>query len=237
MPRTPALFPEKRKAILDAAQKVFAEHGFHGATNRLIAREAGITAGTIYWYFPSKEELFRAMIRERSVVPDIVAALEEKDRPPAEVLRAVAHAYLQAFDRPEVAGLFRVVITEGPRFPEVFEIVKQEILGKLIGSIATYITEGIMIGRFRQVDPFLTTVSFMSALAMQVIGKTILEGTGMDMPYLREGIVDTLVDAFVHGIERRSSPGGENSSSQSSPAGWSGPAGQPSGGKKISLDD
>jgi AcrR family transcriptional regulator len=51
--------PDRRREILEAALRVFSERGFHGATIKEIAREAGIrSSALIYWYFEDKEDLF-----------------------------------------------------------------------------------------------------------------------------------------------------------------------------------
>jgi len=57
--------PDRREQILDAALKVFGTKGFTDATNADIAREAGVTAAALYYYFPSKEDLFHAVIAAR----------------------------------------------------------------------------------------------------------------------------------------------------------------------------
>src|SRR5579871_2306791 len=59
---------ERPQQILDAAFAVFGEHGLAGARLEDIARHAGIAKGTIYLYFPNKEELFREMIRQTIIV-------------------------------------------------------------------------------------------------------------------------------------------------------------------------
>ncbi|HJT57159.1 MAG TPA: helix-turn-helix domain-containing protein, partial [Ktedonobacteraceae bacterium] len=62
MARTPKVVEDRREQIIDAAMHVFAEKGFVRATNKDIAREAGITPGLIYHYFDSKEALLKAIV-------------------------------------------------------------------------------------------------------------------------------------------------------------------------------
>src|SRR6266536_1784894 len=66
MARTPKVVEDRREQILDAAIRVFAQKGFTRATNKDIAREAGITPGLIYHYFESKEAVMKAIIESRS---------------------------------------------------------------------------------------------------------------------------------------------------------------------------
>src|SRR5258708_16776644 len=66
MARTHKVVEDRRDQIMDAAMRVFAQKGFMKATNKDIAREAGITPGLIYYYFESKEALLKAIIETRS---------------------------------------------------------------------------------------------------------------------------------------------------------------------------
>ncbi len=63
MARTPKVVEDRREQIIDAAMKVFSQKGFLRATNKDIAREAGITPGLIYYYFENKEALLTAANR------------------------------------------------------------------------------------------------------------------------------------------------------------------------------
>src|SRR2546421_3407222 len=66
MARTPKVVEDRREQIIDAAMSVFSQKGFTRATNKDIAREAGITPGLIYHYFENKEALLKAIIETRS---------------------------------------------------------------------------------------------------------------------------------------------------------------------------
>jgi len=66
MARTPKETEDRREQILDSALRVFAHKGFASASNKDIAREAGITTGLIYHYFESKAALLKSLLEERS---------------------------------------------------------------------------------------------------------------------------------------------------------------------------
>src|SRR5215471_8247417 len=87
MPHTPKVAEGRREQIIDAAMHVFAQKGFARATNRDVAREAGITTGLIYYYFESKEALFKAIMEERSPM-QIVSTItpEMLEQPPEAFL-------------------------------------------------------------------------------------------------------------------------------------------------------
>ncbi len=88
MARTPKVVEDRREQIIDAAMRVFSQKGFARATNKDIAREAGITTGLIYHYFESKEAVLKAIIETRSPL-HLVESLPPQllEQPPAVFLR------------------------------------------------------------------------------------------------------------------------------------------------------
>ncbi len=115
-PKNPDLRSRRETEILTVATKLFAELGFANTQVQSIAERLGISHGTIYSYFPTKEALFLATVErglaELTVTMDAVLATAE---PPRVQFRQVIRAYLQFFhDRPEMTELF---IQERAAFP------------------------------------------------------------------------------------------------------------------------
>jgi TetR/AcrR family transcriptional regulator of autoinduction and epiphytic fitness len=114
----------KRDAILAAATRVFLRHGYEGASMDLVAQEAGAARRTLYNQFPSgKEELFRAVVeRVWSAFPvlDIVAEADAQADPEIG-LRRIATAVAAFWEPPLAIDFLRMVIAEGPRFPDLTE--------------------------------------------------------------------------------------------------------------------
>jgi AcrR family transcriptional regulator len=195
------MFPEKRAAIIEAAMKVFAEKGYRGATSRGIAEAAGITPGTIYWYFKNKEDLFRAVIRERSPIPKIMAQVADPDRPPEEVIPELMDNYLRGIEEGVAVYAFRIVLSEAGHHPELTAIIREEIAGRLIAGIAGYLEEQVKRGRIRPMN--------LTFLAMLVMGPLLLSGIarfvlGLDFgPGTRQELVKTASQAILYGIVRK----------------------------------
>src|SRR5512134_341102 len=95
MPRVPAkdrpaFLEERRTAILEAALRVWAKRGFDGTSVAEVAREAGLTKGTLYLYFPSKQSLLVEVLRRYSLRPDVEAGLARlRGQPLADVVRGL----------------------------------------------------------------------------------------------------------------------------------------------------
>ena len=128
----PNLRPSSRKkhlAIIQAARRVFLEHGFSGSSVDLIAEKAGVSKRTVYKHFDDKYSLFSAVIQmlcER-VVPSSVDALEVATDDPGEILTELGVHFLERVYTPEQIELFRIVIAEARRFPELGQMMYRRI--------------------------------------------------------------------------------------------------------------
>lgn len=98
---TQAHVEARTASILEAAEKVFAEKGFAGATMADVAREAGISAGAIYRYFPSKEALIEALSREQRERNEAIAESVRAAGSTGEVLTGLAEKFFRPLEKPE----------------------------------------------------------------------------------------------------------------------------------------
>ena len=126
----------RREAILTAALDEFAARGFAAARLDDVARRAGVAKGTIYLHFRDKETLFQEIIRSTlSPVVDTLETALEADLP----ARAVADQLVEVFVR-EIFGtrrkdVIRLIISEGPRFPNLAEFYYREVLSRVIAAL------------------------------------------------------------------------------------------------------
>jgi AcrR family transcriptional regulator len=141
---------ERRQVILEAALKEFSARGFAAARLDDVADAAGIAKGTIYLYFRDKEALFQDLIR--SEMSPVVATLETAlaaDLP----VRAVAEQAVEVFVR-EVYGtsrrdIIRLILSEGPRFPQLADFYYQEVLSRIIAAVRALLTRALARGELR----------------------------------------------------------------------------------------
>jgi AcrR family transcriptional regulator len=98
---------QRRRTIIEAAAKQFAAHGYNDCDMECVAAEAGIGKGTLYLYFPGKQDLFFACVdlAMKQMQSAIAAAAESTSEPLEKIDRAI-RAYLEFFDsRPEYVEL------------------------------------------------------------------------------------------------------------------------------------
>ena len=152
-PRWRRLPEERPKQILDAALAVFADHGLADARLDDIARRAGLSKGTIYLYFPNKEELFREVVRT-SVIAFIARAeaLFELQRDPAQALRDWIRGYWSWLKSPVFPVMHRLVSSELRNFPDLASFYATEVIERGQRLVRGILDRGMESGIYRHTD-------------------------------------------------------------------------------------
>jgi AcrR family transcriptional regulator len=163
-PRWRRLPEERPRQILDAALAVFAEHGLMAARLEDIARRAGVSKGTIYLYFPNKEELFREVIRD-SVIGYIERAEASLSQEPdaRQALREWMVGYWAWLRSPVFPAMHRLVNAEMHQFPDLAAFYTKEVIERAQRLVSGMIARAMEEGTLRRMDP-LTAARMLSAL-------------------------------------------------------------------------
>jgi AcrR family transcriptional regulator len=213
-PRWRRLPEERPRQILEAALDVFGERGLAGARLDDIARHAGVSKGTIYLYFPNKEELFREVVR--AIVVDRLrqAAAEAGEGDPVDALKRYLRAHWNFVRSPEFQTIFKLVTSELHNFPDLAEFYGREVVKPANELLAGMIRRGIDRGDFRRVDPILaarfmssTTITHSTWCARRNVFKLLTDVTD-------EQVFESLSDFFFHAI--RATPAANTAESVSS---------------------
>lgn len=170
----------KRDQILGGARRVFRSLGFDAASMDGIARVAGVSKGTLYVYFTSKEGLFADLVRA-----DLKAAAEQQeilDRSNPDV-RAVLHAYGVRFVRrmlePEHIAMVRMVIAASVKLPALGQIFYEAGPEHGISHLSSYLTECADLGQLKVADAALAAAQFYE-LCQGAIVKPLFFGVASD---------------------------------------------------------
>ncbi|HRI19123.1 MAG TPA: TetR/AcrR family transcriptional regulator [Burkholderiaceae bacterium] len=189
--------------LIDAALRLFVERGFAATRMEEIAALAGVSKGTLYLYYPGKEELLKAVIRERlsNEIKAVAAASALHQGAKAEMLRSLfVQWWLRAFESP-ASGVFKLVITEVRAFPEIAEIYDREVVEpgrRLIGGL---LQAGIATGEFRPVEIEAAVHSLVLPMVMLCVHKHSL-GACVPVESLRDParFMRQHVDLVVRGL-------------------------------------
>jgi AcrR family transcriptional regulator len=164
---------ERPHELLDAALELFVEKGFAATRSEEVAARAGVSKGTLYLYFPSKEELLKAVIRDQlsSQIAAGAARAQGFGGSAGELLLEVLTEWWSSVYDSNASGVFKLVITEVRNFPDIAEFYVREVIepGKqVIGSI---VQQGIESGEFRPVDVPSMVYSLVFPMVMLCLHK------------------------------------------------------------------
>lgn len=156
-----ALSAERRQRILEGATTVFQRDGYEGASMARIAFAARVSKGTLYNYFPSKAALFAAYVRKmaREHIARIFA-FETKDTDPAAILRRVGMALMELALSPLGVSIFRVVVAEAERFPDLARTFYEAGPGEAVRHISALLAREREEGRLEVGDPDFAAEQF-----------------------------------------------------------------------------
>ncbi|MEM6739226.1 MAG: TetR/AcrR family transcriptional regulator [Pseudomonadota bacterium] len=194
----PAKRGRKYDQVIAGAREVFLAAGFEGAGVDDIARAAGVSKATLYSYFADKRLLFMevASIECRRQTDD---ALEELDmsRPPAEILPFAAHRMMAFVLSPFGRGVFRIVVAEAERFPEIGR--EFWLCGPQRGRdiLADYIRQACARGELSVEDPALAADQFAELCKADLFPRMIF-GIARDFSAAeRQRVADGAVSMFL----------------------------------------
>ncbi len=190
--------------IVAAALEVFVEHGFAAAKLSDVARHAGVTKGTVYLYFKSKEALFKAVVRE-TIVP-VIAEGEALARSftgsARELVERLVREYWRLVGETPLAGIPKLMMAEAGTFPELTRFYYDEVVTRGHRLMAGVIERGIKNGEFRPVDVKVAAKLAMSPLMHAVVARLAFASCmpeGFDV----QKYLDTHIDLYLHGIAKQ----------------------------------
>lgn len=189
--------------IVAAALECFAERGFAATRLDEVASRAGVTKGTLYLYFPNKEELFKAVVRE-SLGPMINQAAALLERPgqaldPASRLREAIGLIARTLFGSRLAMIPKLVIAESSNFPELARFYLDEVVNRARRFFTLVLREGIEQGQFRPVDPEHLMLGFIGPVLLGVLWQNSL-GPYDKHPFDLEASLRVHVDNFLRGL-------------------------------------
>ena len=199
MARTPKVVADRRDQIIDAAMQVFAQKGFTRATNKDIAREAGITPGLIYYYFDSKEDLLKTIIETRSPA-QLMTTLPPQvfELPPEIFMRMLILRALSIIETDQFIQLTRMILPEVVHNTELEPIIFP-MIRRLLEFLGTYFEAQVENGALRGVDGVLTAQIMVGSVFVFVLRRQILCDPNA-LEYTHEQIAEVVSETVLKGI-------------------------------------
>lgn len=173
---------ERPGEIVAAALEVFAERGFAAARLEEVARRAGVSKGALYLYFETKEDLFRAVVKE-TIAPNLqqVASLASIEAPFEPTVRAMFAMLSQrvASDR-RISGVVKLVIAESRNLPELARIWHENLISPALGLASRLIEAGQREGAVRPGDARYFAMGLMGPVLLGALWRETFEPIGAE---------------------------------------------------------
>ncbi len=140
--------------LLEAALDLFVEKGFAATRVDEVAARAGVSKGTLFLYFPSKEELFKAVVRENIAgrFAEWNNELENFAGTTSEVLRYCYQVWWERIGCTKASGITKLMLSEAQNFPEIVKFYQQEVILPGQALIRRILQRGVARGEFRPVN-------------------------------------------------------------------------------------
>ena len=187
--------------ILAAALNVFVEHGFARARLEEVARRAGVTKGTIYLYFKSKDALFKAVVRG-TIVPVIAqgeALAQSFTGSARDLVEQLVREYWRLVGETRLAGIPKLMMAEAATFPALTRFYYDEVVTRGHRLMAGVIERGIKNGEFRPVNVAVAAKLAMAPLMHATVVRLAFASC-MPEGFNVRNYIDTHIDLYLHGI-------------------------------------
>ena len=167
---------ERRMAFLNAAMDEFFERGFAAARVDDIAQRAGLSKGTLYLYFKSKEALFLGLVKSVAVPKIEQMEMLVANAPTASAaISGILRFVPQLIRGSMIPRIVKVLIGDGGRFPEVAQAYRQNVIDRALGLIAAILKRGQDNGEFTIEDPDLTARLVVAPLVFSTVWHILFE--------------------------------------------------------------
>ncbi|MFG1704237.1 TetR/AcrR family transcriptional regulator [Nonomuraea sp. M3C6] len=179
------LMARKRAAIITAALDAFLEEGYAGSSVNRIAASAGVSITTLYRHFDSKDDLFVAVIQDACSTSPQQADPAWLELPPLEGLTEAGRELLRHILSELQMALFRVVVRDAQRFPELGRRYQQEIIGNRVALFTRHLSGWPAELRAKVTDPARAAHVFAALLQAQIHDTALLGGPTPDEAAIR----------------------------------------------------
>jgi len=188
--------------LMAAALELFVEKGFVGTRLEDVAARAGVSKGTLYLYFDSKEALFKAVIRE-GIVPILeegAGLVDSFEGSAADLLRTLIGEWWQRMGTTHLAGVPKLMISEAGNFPELANFYNDAVILPGRDLMRRTLQRGISSGEFRAVDVETAIDVIFAPLLMMLIWRYSLGpccGNAHDPQAYLKTQFDLMLDGLV----------------------------------------
>jgi TetR/AcrR family transcriptional regulator len=188
--------------LLDAALDLFVAKGFAATRAEEVAAKAGVSKGTLFLYFKSKEELFEAVVRENigNQINQGLAELESFEGTTTEMLQFAMFAWWERVGNTKASGISKLVMSEASNFPALANFYHETVVKPGRQLIRTILQRGVDRGEFRTLNMDYAVYSVIAPLMFLTMWKHSLGACSLETPLDPKDYITSQADIIVRGI-------------------------------------
>lgn len=189
--------------LLDAALDLFVEKGFAATRSEEVAARAGVSKGTLFLYFPSKEELFKAVVRENMSgrFSEWEQEFETFEGTTADMVRYCMRVWWERIGATRASGITKLMISEARNFPELAAFYQQEVIRPGTALMRRILQRGVDRGEFRPLDMDYAVFGIVAPMIFLIMMKHSLGACApQDYPLDPQRYIDTQVELLLQGL-------------------------------------
>jgi AcrR family transcriptional regulator len=192
--------------LVAAALRLFSERGFAATRLDDVAAAAGVTKGTVYLYFESKEQLFEAVVRA-AVVPNLdraEALLQTYPGSTPDLIRSLVGLFRPLLDTP-VTGVIKLIVAESGNFPQLARLYADLVVRRGLALLRSVIERGISRGELRPVEPTAVAPLLIAPFILLAVWKHSF-GAHTDLRLDPQAVLEAHVETVLRGLAASSPP-------------------------------
>jgi AcrR family transcriptional regulator len=189
--------------LLDAALDLFVEKGFAATRSEEVAARAGVSKGTLFLYFPSKEELFKAVVRENisGRFAEWNEEFESFQGSSVDMVRYCLNVWWERIGATRASGITKLIISEARNFPDLATFYHHEVIMPGMQLVRRILQRGVERGEFRAVDIEYTIFSLIAPMIFLIMNKHSLGAcVPQDYPMDPQRYIDAQVQILLNGL-------------------------------------
>jgi len=192
----------KRRQIMQGASDVFLAQGFDAASMGAIARQAGVSKGTLYVYFKNKEELFESIVEEQCAQQAEEIFTLDREQDIETTLTRMGHAFVRFICRPGGVSAIRTVIAIADRMPEIGARFYQTGPARGIASLRAYLEEQVAAGVLKPHDCEVAAAQFIDSCLSMTYKPTLFNAAGAPDDNRIDRVVNMAVRTYLAAYRR-----------------------------------
>ncbi|NOR51636.1 MAG: TetR family transcriptional regulator, partial [Gammaproteobacteria bacterium] len=188
--------------IIKAAFDLFTEKGFSATKMDEIARKAGISKGSLYNYFTSKEAIFEAVVTDDiiPIVDQVEETIASNKEASSETIRNLIHGMIAHTQGTRLEIIPKLILSESGNFPNLTKFYVDQVIKRVRSIVEKIIQKGIEEREFVDCDPGVTARLLLAPIVQAQIWNHSLKS--FDDPYDAELYISTHLQIFLQGIKR-----------------------------------